>query len=92
MLDLLENKTDFFRVSTKIVITRNLSFVWHIQKQPFGGVLYKRCTACNFIKKESLAQVFSCEFSEISKNTSFTFFFKYFALHQIISTGNSENA
>ena len=24
---------------------------------------------CNFIKKESLAQVFSCEFCEISKNT-----------------------
>ena len=27
---------------------------------------------CNFIKKESLAQVFSCEFCEISKNTFFT--------------------
>ena len=27
-------------------------------------------SACNFIKKESLAQVFSCEFCEISKNTS----------------------
>ena len=27
--------------------------------------------ACNFIKKESLAKVFSCEFSEISKNTFF---------------------
>ena len=27
--------------------------------------------ACNFIKKESLAQVFSCEFCEISKNTFF---------------------
>ena len=27
--------------------------------------------ACNFIKKESLAQVFSCEFCEISKNTVF---------------------
>ena len=26
--------------------------------------------ACNFIKKETLAQVFSCEFCEISKNTS----------------------
>ena len=26
---------------------------------------------CNFIKKESLAQVFSCEFCEISKNTFF---------------------
>ena len=28
--------------------------------------------ACNFIKKESLAQVFSCEFCEISKKTFFT--------------------
>ena len=27
--------------------------------------------ACNFIKKESLAQVFSCEFCEISENTFF---------------------
>ena len=28
--------------------------------------------ACNFIKKETLAQEFSCEFCEISKNTFFT--------------------
>ena len=28
--------------------------------------------ACNFIKKEILAQVFFCEFCEISKNTFFT--------------------
>ena len=28
--------------------------------------------AFNFIKKETLAQVFSCEFCEISKNTFFT--------------------
>ena len=28
--------------------------------------------ACNFIKKETLAQVFSCEFCEIYKNTFFT--------------------
>ena len=27
--------------------------------------------ACNFIKKDTLAQVFSCEFCEISKNTFF---------------------
>ena len=27
---------------------------------------------CNFIKKETLAHVFSCEFCEISKNTFFT--------------------
>ena len=28
--------------------------------------------ACNFIKKETLVRVFSCEFCEISKNTFFT--------------------
>ena len=28
--------------------------------------------ACNFVKKESLAEVLSCEFCEISKNTFFT--------------------
>ena len=27
--------------------------------------------ACNFIQKETLAQVFSCEFCEIFKNTCF---------------------
>ena len=27
---------------------------------------------CNFINKETLAQVFSCEFCEIHKNTFFT--------------------
>ena len=28
--------------------------------------------ACNFIEKETLTQVFSCEFCKISKNTFFT--------------------
>ena len=27
---------------------------------------------CNFIKKETMAQMFSCEFCEVSKNTFFT--------------------
>ena len=31
-----------------------------------------RPKACNFIKKETLAQVISCEFCEISMNTFFT--------------------
>ena len=31
-----------------------------------------RLQPCNFIKKEALAQVFSCEFYKISKNTFFT--------------------
>ena len=32
-------------------------------------LLIKLQAACNFIKKETLAQLFSCEFCEISKNT-----------------------
>ena len=36
------------------------------------SVVYVGGGACNFIKKETLAQVFSCEFLEISKNTFFT--------------------
>ena len=35
----------------------------------FNKVAGRRPKACNFIKKETLAQVFSSEFCEISKNT-----------------------
>ena len=34
-------------------------------------LLEKVASACNFTKKETLAQVFSCEFCEISWNTFF---------------------
>ena len=35
------------------------------------GVL-RNFVSCNFIKKETLAQAFSCKFFEIYKNTCFT--------------------
>ena len=35
-------------------------------------ILFHRPQACKFIKKETLAQVFSCEFCKILKNASFT--------------------
>ena len=38
----------------------------------FSGQISYRLQACNFIKIETLAQVFSGEFCEISKNTFFT--------------------
>ena len=38
---------------------------WYQNMSGFAGVF------CNFINKETLAQVFSYEFYEISKNTSF---------------------
>ena len=34
--------------------------------------LFPEAEACNFIKKLTLAQAFSCEFCEIAKNTFFT--------------------
>ena len=44
-------------------------------EQPPEVFCKKRCSkvaqACNFIKKETLAQVFSCEYCEIPKNTFF---------------------
>ena len=66
----------------------------YFQKQP-PQVYYKKCViknfakftgkhmcqACNFIKKETLAEVFSCEFCEIFKNTIFgEYLFLYFCL------------
>ena len=41
-----------------------------IQRCSVKNVLHEH-EACNFIKKETLAQVFSCEFCEISKKTFF---------------------
>ena len=35
-------------------------------------VIELQASACNFIKKETLTRVFSCEFSEILKNNFFT--------------------
>ena len=43
-----------------------------IQKKPLEVFYKKRPEAWNFIKKEALVQVFSCEFCEISKTTIFT--------------------
>ena len=37
-----------------------------------GTLRNSQAQACNFIKKETLTQVFSCEFCKISKNTFFT--------------------
>ena len=42
------------------------------QSLNFNKVVGLRPEACNFIKKETLEQAFSCEFCEISKNTFFT--------------------
>ena len=49
-------------IKTEAVVWR-----WSVEK-----VFLEKCPqACNFIKKEILAQVFSCEFCKISKKTFF---------------------
>ena len=53
----------YFSISSRIVF-------FNTEKQLYRGALWKRCSwARNFIKKETLAQVFSCELCKISKNT-----------------------
>ena len=48
------------------------SFLIKLQALFFNKVVGLRPEACNFIKKETLGNVFSCEFCEITKNTFFT--------------------
>ena len=48
---------------------KNLKIAFLVQKQSVKKVFLEISQAGNFIKKETLAQVFSCEFSGSSKNT-----------------------
>ena len=58
------------RCSVKKDVLRNLAKFTgkHLCRSLFFNKVRKP-QGCNFIKKEILAQVFSCEFIEISKNT-----------------------
>ena len=52
--------------------TANLHLQLYYKKPPTQVFLPEiQPEACNFIKKETLAQVFSCEFCKISKKTIF---------------------
>ena len=45
----------------------------NLQENTCGRISFlTKLQACNFIKKDALAQEFSCEFCEIFKNTFFT--------------------
>ena len=51
--------------------------------------LIKLQAACNFIKKDTLTQVFSCEFCEISKNIFFTEHFRTTASERVFTRETS---
>ena len=61
----LDSKNSHQRCSVKKSVLRNFA-------KFIGKHLCQRLAACNFIKKGTVAQVFSCEFCEIFKNTYFT--------------------
>ena len=63
------------RCSIKKVVLRNFTKIKgkHLCQSPsFNKVAALRSQVCNFIKKETLAQEFSCAFCEIFKNIFFT--------------------
>ena len=64
-------KSNYQGCSVKKGVLRNFAKFTgkHLRQRLFFN---KVAGACNFIKNEALAQVFSCEFCEISKNTFFT--------------------
>ena len=64
-------RSSHWRCSVRKVVLRN--FAKFTGKHLCQSLLFNNVPGpCNFIKKETLAQVFSCEFCEISKNTFFT--------------------
>ena len=63
--------------------------------QPFifpKSIKWVQAEACNFIKKETLTRVFSCEFCEISKSTFFYRNFPVAASAQMASWSVSPNS
>ena len=64
----------FFQTESKGVLRNFAKFTGKqlCQSLFFNKVAGLRPEACNFIKKETLAKVFSCDFCKISKNTFFT--------------------
>ena len=67
-----QNRSSHQRCSVEKGVLRN--FAKFTGKHLCQSLFFNKVAglACNFIKKETLAQVFSCEFCEISKNTFFT--------------------
>ena len=69
-----ENHSDHTKAATEDVLLKKVflktSQNSHIKTPArFSFLIDYSSEACNFIKRETLAQVLSCEFCEISKNT-----------------------
>ena len=72
MISLTTDRVSRLEVFCKKAVQRN--FAKFPGKHLCQNLFFNKVAAlaCNFIEKETLAQVFSCELCEISKNTFFT--------------------
>ena len=65
-----QTRSSHRKCSVKIGVLKN--FAKFTGKHLCQRFFFNKVAACNFIKKDSQAQAFSCEFWETSKNTFFT--------------------
>ena len=72
LFSILYDRSSHRRCSMKKGVLEN--FAKFIGKHLYQSLFFKSCRPqpCNFIKKGTLAKVFSCKFCEIFKNTFFT--------------------
>ena len=77
-------KTQFLHINLKLIhLLQTFQFVVFSLISILVGIPWSsESGARNFIKKETLAQVFSCEFWENSKNTFFTKHLRTTASHK----------
>ena len=69
----LQNIMDRYGMNQKAIRYNGNSIILHFLEKIKTEAVAQRCSvkkACNYIKKETLAQVFSCEFCKTSKNNS----------------------
>ena len=79
----LKHRSSHWRCSVRKGVVRNLSTF--TGKHLCQSLFFDKCAALNpatLIKKETLAQVLSCEFWEISKNAVFTEHLRWLLLNQ----------
>ena len=69
--DLFSFKNSCLEVFFQKVLLKDSSNLLEITSARDSFLIKLQAEACNFIKKDTLVQVFSCEFHEIFKNTFF---------------------
>ena len=87
ILKVLKSDVSSFRSSHPDVLREKMYL--EISRNSEENTCARAASACNFIKKEARAQVFSCEICEISKNAFFTEHLRWMLLNLLIFNNSS---